>query len=184
VSKDESRRDEPGQELEAAKGEAALPERRTQEGFEGLAAASSEMVPTEPLGLIDKFKLASLQSKKELEAVSILLDSRITQMSHQAEAAARESKTYWDAKSAEVVSAMKTFVQAQLRGIENERMASRLDSLKDAYEVFASKVREVESGSLPEEIRGDLIRKMHENLNATIERLEKDAIAETYDLND
>ena len=57
----------------------------------------------------------------------------------------KKSKTYWNAKSAEVVSAMKTFVQAQLRGIENERMASRLDSLKDAYEMFASKVRDRKS---------------------------------------
>ncbi|NRB36795.1 MAG: DNA/RNA non-specific endonuclease, partial [Rhodobacteraceae bacterium] len=82
-------------------------------------------------------------TKKELEAVAIVLDARIDQMRHQAAAASRESKAYWDAKSAEVVSAMKTFVQAQLRGIENERMASRLDSLKSAYEMFASKVREV-----------------------------------------
>jgi hypothetical protein len=185
MSQDESNPDEASRELEATdKGEAKRPEDALSRNYEVSRASAGELVPTEPLGLLDKFKLATLQSRKELEAVSIVLDARIEQMRHQAEAASRESKTYWDAKSAEVVSAMKTFVQAQLRGIENERMASRLDSLKSAYEMFASKVREVETGSLPEEMRESLIRKMHENLTETIERLEKDAIADKYDLKD
>jgi hypothetical protein len=147
-------------------------------------SSSGGTAPNEPLRLIDRFLLANLHSRKELEAVQVVLDARIEQLRHQAAAASRESKTYWDARSAEVVAAMKTYVQARLRAIENERMASRLDSLERAYEMFASKVREVETGTLPEEIRGELIRKMRQNLDETIDRLERDAIAEKYDLRD
>jgi hypothetical protein len=181
----ESPRDESGQELEATnESEPGPPARTPSREVEILGESPSDLTPTEPLGWIDKFKLANLQSKKELEAVAVVLTARVDLMRHQADAAARESKAYWDARSAEVVSAMKSFVQAKLRGIENERMASRLDALKGAYELFAEKVREVESGPLPEEMREELVKKMRENLEATIERLESDAIAEKYDLKD
>ena len=166
----------PGQELQAA--------REGGGELQPVVPSPAEIATTEPLGLIGRLRLENLQSRKELEAVQVVLDAKIEQMRHQADAASRESKAYWGVRSAEVVEAMKTYVQARLRGIENERMASRLDSLKSAYELFASKVEEVESGSLPEEIRADLIRKMRENLDETIQRLEGDAIAEKYDLTD
>lgn len=178
-----SRSDETGRELEAR--DEALPKPLPPQEVEALSTrAAGELATTEPLGLIDKYKLATLRSKKELEAVRVVLDTHLDMLRHQADAAARESKTRWDSKSAEVVSAMKSFVQARLRSIENERMASRLDALQAAYELFAEKVREVERGSLPEDLRQDLIRKMHENLNGTIERLENDSIARKYDLSD
>ncbi len=149
-----------------------------------LGDASEDGVPSKPVGLIEKFKLSNLRSRKELEAVSIVLDARLDEMRHQADAASRESKAYWGARSAEVVSAMKTFVQARLRATENERMASRFDSIEGAYLMFAAKVRDIEAGPLPEDLRESLIRKLHANLTETIERLENDALAEKYDLTD
>jgi len=185
MSHDESHADQPDRKLEIThERESQLPAQKGPHDVEVVANASGESTPTGPVRLIDKFKLANLRSKKELEAVAIVLDARIDELRHQADAASRESKAYWDGKTAEVVSAMKTFVQAKLRGIENERMASRFDSLESAYNNFAAKVREVEAGSLPEELRESLIRKMHVNLTETIERLENDRLADTYDLKD
>ena len=54
----------------------------------------------------------------------------------------------------------------------------------DATPPEATKVREVETGPLPDELRDDLVKKLRENLTATIERLESDAIAGRYDLKD
>lgn len=140
--------------------------------------------PSGPLAVIDRFRLAQLRSRKELEAVEIVLDARLTEMRHAAEAAAEESRARWNARTAEVVSALKTVVQAQLRGIENERMEQRFEAIERAYETFAAKVREVETGPLPDELRQDLVHKLRAHLTATIERLENDAIAGRYDLKD
>ena len=182
---DESDQDEDGREsANVPEGGTELSEARPVSAFELMSPSSDGTTPVHPLGLIDRFKLAQLKSRKDLEAVEIVLDARIEQMKHAAEAASRESKARWDARSAEVVSAMKTVVQARLRGIENERMANRFESIENAYEMFASKVRDVETGPLPDDLREDLIRKLRENLTATIERLEADAIADRYDLKD
>jgi hypothetical protein len=187
MSHDESGPAEPGRELGVPQPSSEPLARRGPPQEAELADAPPDgaaPTPTQPLGLIDKYRLANLRSRKELEAVEIALDARITEMRHQADAASRESKAYWDAKSAEVVTAMKTFVQAQLRGIENDRMASRFDSITSAYELFATKVREIETGSLPDDLREGLIRKLRENLTETIGRLENDALADRYDLKD
>ena len=181
----ESDQEQPeGDFVEAGDGETELSEARPMDEFEIMSPSSAVPMPTGPLGLIDRYKFAQLRSRKDLEAVEVVLDARVEQLRHAAQAASRESKARWDARSAEVVSAMKTVVQAQLRAVENDRMASRFDSIERAYGMFAAKVREVETGPLPEELREDLIRKLRENLTATIDRLENDTIADKYDLTD
>ncbi|MCP3914950.1 MAG: hypothetical protein GY711_05305 [bacterium] len=144
----------------------------------------SRPVPTEPVGFLDQFLVARLRSKKELEAVTIVLDNHLDRLRHQAESRSRESETYWNARSAETVAAMKTYAQAKLRLLENQRMASRWDAFQEAYELFDAKVREIEGGSLSDEVRETLIKKIRENLASTIERIEADTIAGQYDLKD
>jgi len=137
-----------------------------------------------PLAALERFQIARLRSRKELEAMEIVLDSRLDELRHAASARSEESKARWNARTAEVVSGMKTVVQAHLRDIENERMGGRFESIEKAYEAFSAKVRDVESGSLPEELRQDLVSKLRQNLEGTIKRLEDDSIAERYDLTD
>jgi len=181
----ESDQEEAGRELsESGESDAELVEAHPTTEFDIMSPTAGLPSPTEPLGLIDRYKFAQLRSRKDLEAVEVVLDARVEQLRHAADAASRESKARWDARSAEVVSAMKTVVQAQLRAVENERMSSRFESIERAYGMFAAKVREVETGPLPDDLREDLIRKLRENLTATIERLENDTIADKYDLTD
>jgi len=165
-------------------GDAELTEARPTHDLDLVPSPPDDAAPAGPLGLIDRFRFAQLRSRKELEAVEIVLDARLDEMRNAAAAAARESKARWNARTADVVTALKTVVQAQLRGIENERMVSRFESIERAYEAFAAKVREVETGTLPDELRDDLVRKLREHLTATIARLENDAIADRYELKD
>ena len=137
-----------------------------------------------PLAALERFQLARLRSRKELEAMEIVLDSRLDELRHAAGARSEESKARWNARTAEVVSGLKTVVQASLRDIENERMGGRFESIEKAYEAFAAKVRDVESGTLPDALRQDLVAKLRQNLEATIKRLEDDSIADRYDLTD
>ena len=73
------------------------------------------------------------------------------------------------ARTAEVVSGLKTVVQARLRGIENERMDNRFESIEKAYQTFAARVRDIETGELPEELRQDLVGKLR-GVGARIDR--------------
>jgi hypothetical protein len=149
-----------------------------------LAETDGTTAPDQPLGVIDRFRFAQLRTRKELEAVEIVLDARLDELRRAADAASQQSKARWDARTAEVVTALKTVVQAQLRSIETERMEQRFQAIERAYELFASKVREVETGPLPEDLRGELIQKLRANLTATLQRLEDDTLADRYDLTD
>ncbi len=185
MSQDESRPEEPGENDDATpSGALARPPSEHAGDLAAVAAATHDFAAVEPEGLIANFKLSRLRSKTELAAVAIVLDARLEEMQRQADAAAHESKAYWDGKTAQVVSAMKTVVQARLRSIETERMSNRFESIETAYNLFADKVRDVEAGSLPDELREELIRKLHANLKESIARIEKDTLADSYDLKD
>lgn len=149
-----------------------------------LAPAPAPAASMHPIAALERFQMARLRSRKELEAMEIVLDSRLAELRHAADSRSAESKARWDARTAEVVSGLKTVVQAHLRTIENERMGGRFESIERAYETFAAKVRDVETGSLPDELRQDLVTKLRRNLEATIQRLEDDTIADRYDLKD
>ncbi len=135
-------------------------------------------------GVLTKLRQSHLRTRKELEATAIVLDAQLAKLRHQGEAVERESKAYWDAKSVEVASSIKTYIQARLRGMENERMASRMDALQEAYEVYAQKTEEVLGGSLPEEMQQSLLQRLGKTLESALQRIETDAIASRHDLDD
>ncbi len=145
---------------------------------------STDLVMSEPVGMLAKLRVANLRSRKELEAANIVLDAQLAKLRHQGEAVARESKAYWDAKSVEVASSIKTYVQARLRGLENERMASRMDSLQEAYELYAEKTKEVLEGPMPDSMKESLIKRLGTTLEDTLTRIETDAIASEHELGD
>lgn len=138
----------------------------------------------EPAGIIRKLRLSQLHTRKELEATAVVLDAQLAKLRHQGEAVERESKAYWDAKSVEVASSIKTYVQSRLRGMENERMASRMNSLQEAYELYAAKTEEILEGSMPESMKEDLIKRLGKTLEDTLQRIETDALADQHGLGD
>jgi hypothetical protein len=145
---------------------------------------AAELFEREPTGLISRMRATNLRSRKELEAAEVVLDAQLTELRHRGEAAARESKAYWDARSVEVASTIKTYVQARLRGMENERMAGRMDALQEAYELYHAKTKEILAGSMPDAMKEDLIKRLGDNLQETLRRIETDAIAGKHDLGD
>ena len=135
-------------------------------------------------GVLTKLRQGHLRTRKELEATEIVLDAQLAKLRHQGEAVERESKAYWDAKSVEVASSIKTYIQARLRSMENERMANRMDALQEAYEVYAQKSQEVLEGALPEEMKQSLLQRLGKTLEESLQRIETDAIAGRHDLTD
>lgn len=181
---DTGRDDEGGEDEERLELEAEIVEDAPAEGHELAPSSPEDIRSMRPIAVLERYQMARLRSRKELEAMEIVLDSRLAELRHAADSRSAESKARWDARTAEVVSGLKTVVQAQLRGIENERMGGRFESIEKAYRTFAAKVRDVETGELPEELRQDLVAKLRQNLEATIKRLEDDTIADRYDLKD
>ncbi len=138
-----------------------------------------------PRGLIARYRLAFLRSKKELETADLLLSTQIALLEHEAEARKRESKTYWDARSVEIASTIKTYVQARLRTIEIERFKDRADALEKAYVAWSEKVLQIESNAtLPDAAKRQLIDSITASFRVTLSRIEDDPVAKKYDLKD
>lgn len=169
----------------ASTSDAALEPRAPREVELVEAERIANLSLTEPAsGTLGKLLHGHLRTRKELEATAIVLDAQLAKLRHQGEAVARESKAYWDAKSVEVASTIKTYVQARLRNLENERMAHRMDALQEAYEVYAQKTEEVLEGPLPEEMKQSLLQRLGRTLEESLQRIEADAIADRHDLTD
>jgi len=137
---------------------------------------------TEPSGLRERWAQGRLQRDKELEAIRIIFDTQLTKLTHQAEAATRESKAFWDAKSVEIAETIKTYVQSAIRSLENDRLVSRNEAITEAYTRTDEQIRTVFDGILSDQLKSQLIHNMMLNLKGTVDRLMSDAIAEKYGL--
>lgn len=183
--KEDNTQDQQGQNLPAERLESSLQETPASEVQLVEAQRVSDLSMDDPAGgLLSKLRHGHLRTRKELEAVEIVLDAQLAKLRHQGEAVERESKAYWDAKSVEVASSIKTYVQARLRAMENERMESRMSSLQEAYEMYAAKSEEVLQGSLPESMKESLLQRLGQTLETSLKRIETDAIAGQHDLLD
>ena len=136
----------------------------------------------EPSGIRERWAKGRFQREKELEAMRIIYDTQLTKLTHQAEAATRESKAFWDAKSVEIAETIKTYVQSAIRSLENDRLVSRNEAITEAYTRTDEQIRTVFDGTLSDQLKSQLIHNMMLNLKGTVDRLMSDAIAEKYAL--
>lgn len=137
---------------------------------------------TSKTNVINNFKIQREKGRRELEAAKIVFDTQLNKLEHRAEAAERESKAYWDAKSVEVAETIKNYVQSTIRVLENERLDSRNEAVIQAFEKTDKKLNQIVSSSMSETFKMKLIKEIKENLDTTVERIQNEAIAGKYDL--
>jgi len=126
---DEDREEQGGEAEEPQEVEAEIVESTPGDELQLAPSSAEQSGSRQPLAVLERFQISRLRSRKELEAMEIVLDSRLEELRHAANARSEESKARWDSRTAEVVSGLKTVVQARLRGIENERLVDRFESI-------------------------------------------------------
>ena len=146
-------------------------------------ADSPDEIAEEKMGLISRLKLRNAESAHELQKARTTYETEIELIRHKADAAIRESKAFWDAKSVEVAESIKTYVQATVRALEIDRLDSRNNDLQRAYESAATALEKAKSSSLPEVMKDRLIQDILNNFEKTLERIQEDTIVSKYDLN-
>lgn len=142
----------------------------------------SAEVAHEKMGLISRLKARNAESAHELEKARLTYETEIGLLRHKADAAMRESRAFWDAKSVEVAESIKTYVQSTVRALEIDRLDSRNDDLQRAYESAATALQKAKGSSLPEVMKDRLIQDILTNFERTVERIQNDTIVARYDL--
>jgi len=145
----------------------------------GIALSKEE---SKQLGLVDKMKANHLKGKKQLEAQEVIFNTQIEGLKHQAEAAERQSKAYWDAKSVDFAEGLKTYAQQNMYLLENARQENKSTAIIDAIKIADSKMKEIMEMSIPESVKIELLSKIEDVRDTTVARLENDTLANKYDL--
>ncbi len=159
-----------------------LPVRAKTELISDPQSAPSSEVEEDQLGMINRLKRRHAESAHQLEKARLAYRTEMQLIQHQAEAAIRESRVFWDAKSVEVAESIKTYVQSTIRALEIDRLDSRNADLQRTYEAAAAAMEKARSSKLPEVMKDRLIQSILENFEATLERIQKDTIVSKYDL--
>lgn len=146
------------------------------------AALSKSDVELEQMGMINRLRLRNAESAHQLERAKLAYRTEMQLFTHQSEAAIRESRAFWDAKSVEVAETIKTYVQATVRALEIDRLDSRNTDMQRAYEVAASAMEKARGARLPEVMKDRLIRDILDNFDRTLSRIQNDTIVSKYDL--
>ena len=136
----------------------------------------------EKMGLIRRLQRRNAESAHELTKARMTYETEIELLQHKADAAIRESKAFWDAKSVEVAESIKTYVQSTIRALEIDRLDSRNADLQRAYESAAIALDKAKSSSIPEVMKDRLIQDILSNFEKTLERIQEDTIVAKYDL--
>lgn len=139
-------------------------------------------VAHEKMGVISRLKARNAESAHELQKARLTYETEIGLLRHKADAALRESRTFWDAKSVEVAETIKTYVQSTVRALEIDRLDARNDDLQRAYESSSIALQKAKSSSLPEVMKDRLIQDILTNFERTVERIQNDTIVARYDL--
>lgn len=142
----------------------------------------TEEYAEEKMGVISRLKLRNAESAHELQKAKTTYETEMELIRHKANAAIRESKAFWDAKSVEVAESIKTYVQSTVRALELNRLDSRNDDLQRAYESAAVALDKAKSSSIPEVMKDRLIQDILANFERTLERIKEDTIVAKYDL--
>lgn len=144
--------------------------------------ASNADVVEEQLGMINRMRRRNAESAHQLEKARLAYRTEMQLIQHQAEAATRESKAFWDAKSVEVAESIKTYVQATIRALEIDRLDSRNADLQRAYEAATAAMEKARSSKMPEVMKDRLIQNILDNFEATLDRIQNDTIVSRYEL--
>ncbi len=134
------------------------------------------------LGLLEKMKVNRLKSKKQLEAQELIFDTQIKTLKHEAEATERQSKAYWDTKSVDYAEGLKTYSQQNMQLLEKARQENKSNAIIEAYTNAHTKMQEILQMALPESIKQELITKIIDVRNNTVERIEYDVLSSKYEL--
>ncbi len=145
-------------------------------------SVSEDEIQKERQGFFDRREMSKEKSKQELEKARTIFRTQLNLLKHRADAAERESANFWNAKSAEVAETIKTYVQSSMRAIENNRMQAKNEAFMDAYKYSKESLDKVCNSDLPEQFKEDLIQKIHDELESTIQRLSDESMAEGYKL--
>ncbi len=142
----------------------------------------SQEIAEDKMGMISRLKLRNAESAHELQKARTTYETEIELIRHKADAAIRESKAFWDAKSVEVAESIKTYVQSTIRALEIDRLDARNSDLQRAYESASTALEKAKSSSLPEVMKDRLIQDILNNFEKTLERIQEDTIVSKYDL--
>lgn len=169
------------------KGSDNLPVRVRAEVRSDLVAENSSSEPDakvdeEQLGMINRLKRRAAESAHQLEKARLAYRTEMQLIQHQAEAAIRESRAFWDAKSVEVAETIKNYIQSTVRALEIDRLDSRNADLQRAYECATAALEKARASTLPEVMKDRLIQSILDNFENTLERIQKDTIVAKYDL--
>ncbi len=145
-------------------------------------AQSDESIKQEKMGLISRLKQKNAESAHELQKARTVYETEMQLIRHKADAAIRESRAFWDAKSVEVAESIKTYVQSTIRALEIDRLDSRNADLQRAYESASTALEKAKASSIPEVMKDRLIQDILTNFEQTLERIQNDTIVAQYDL--
>lgn len=184
LTREFARRDKPGREASAAPAAELITTARgnsdQQQG--GVTVPAKSDVELEQMGMINRLRLRNAESAHQLERAKLAYRTEMQLFTHQSDAAIRESRAFWDAKSVEVAETIKTYVQATVRALEIDRLDSRNTDMRRAYEVAAAALEKARSAKLPEVMKDRLIRDILDNFDRTLSRMQNDTIVSKYDL--
>jgi len=139
-------------------------------------------VAHEKMGVISRLKARNAESAHELQKARLTYETEMGLLRHKADAAIRESRAFWDARSVEVAETIKTYVQSTVRVLEIDRLDSRNEDLQRAYESASTALQKAKSSSLPEVMKDRLIHDILTNFEQTVERIQNDTTVARYDL--
>jgi hypothetical protein len=162
--------------------EETLPVKAQAELMATPVAQSEEIVEQEKMGIISRLRQKNAESAHELQKAKTTYETEMQLIRHRADAAIRESKAFWDAKSVEVAESIKTYVQSTIRALEIDRLDSRNADLQRAYESASTALEKARSSSMPEVMKDRLIQDILNNFEQTLERIQNDTIVSEYDL--
>ena len=145
-------------------------------------APSAAEVERDQMGLINRLRMRNAESAHQLERARLAYRTEMQLITHQSDAAIRESRAFWDAKSVEVAETIKTYVQATVRALEIDRLDSRNADIQRAYEVAAAALEKARTAKLPEVLKDRLMKDVLDNFEKTLSRIQNDTIVSKYDL--
>jgi len=145
-------------------------------------APAKTSVEKEQLGIINRLRLRHAESAHQLEKARLAYQTEMQLIQHQAEAATRESRAFWDAKSVEVAETIKTYVQSTIRALEIDRLDSRNADLQRAFESATAALDKARASSMPEVMKDRLIQTILDSFETTLQRIQQDTIVSKYDL--
>ena len=144
--------------------------------------SSAADVERDQMGMINRLRLRNAESAHQLERARLAYRTDMQMITHQSDAAIRESRAFWDAKSVEVAETIKTYVQATVRALEIDRLDSRNADIQRAYEVASSALEKARGSRLPEVLKDRLMKDILDNFERTLSRIQNDTIVSRYDL--